>query len=277
MLNRIGLETAEEGPMKRFVLAILVAAVPAAAADIRFEGPAWDAPRYQVRLALEVKAAPLTLKEVLLDGVRIEPAPVYRAGKPVDAAKPLGPGAYEVDAFHPWFVSETKMTVEKDLGVIAVRNDEMVLYKELFDGLMYRDTGGEVVARPLEEMPETPFGLVHIAPPDVPWAGLVNTAEKYGFFSLRLAAAASNLDVAGDFAHKAGTYFYAPSDGDYVYWVRPLIYTWADYVTNTLVSFVPKGSFFYEKNAYVVLRLNDGTPRELDALLRRLRDPLRVF
>jgi len=515
--------------MKRFVLAILVAAVPAAAADIRFEAPTWDAPRYQVRLALEVKATPLTVKEVLLDGVRIEPAPIFRAGKPVDAAKPLGPGAYEVvldyawssaksyaftvvvhgqdpaklerrackglspasggippggaegfhrvykvletaglertdevvtltvtasraalpgpelrlfdgreevayqlldfrgsdpvesgvktnppaatakvafplsvgpngrklilvlrgkprppaasalslsgeslgktlaspglvlrfhpqsgqvltiespqdgiklwnkagvihwnpdvfvpgvawdhsfdwnppasfeeksgpfvylnarkgpmprvkdvglevrylvDAFHPWFVSETKMTVEKDLGVIAVRNDEMVLSKELFDGLMYRDTGGEVVTRPLKELPETPFGLVHIAPPDVPWAGLVNTAEKYGFFSLRLAAAASNLDVAGDFAHKAGTYFYAPSDGDYVYWVRPLIYTWADYATNTLVSFVPKGSFFYEKNAYVVLRLNDGTPRELDALLRRLRDPLRVF
>ena len=515
--------------MKRFVLAILVAAVPAAAADIRFEAPTWDAPRYQIRLALEVGASPLTLKEVQLEGVRIEPAPVFRAGKPVDAAKPLEPGAYEVvldyawssgkayaftvfcqgqdpakierraykaqspssggvppggaegfhrvfkvledaglertnevvmltvtasraampgpnlrlfdgreeipyqlldlrtsdpvenaaktnppsatakiavplsvrpnekklllvlrgtprppaaaalslsgenlgktvvsphlvlrfhpqsgqiltiespkegiklwnkagvihwnpdvfvpgvawdhsfdwnppasfeekagplvylnarkgpmprvkdvdlevryevDAFHPWFVSETKMTVVKDIGVIAVRNDEMVLAKELFDGLMYRDTGGQVVTRPLKEMPETPFGLAHIAPPDVPWVGLVNTTQKYGFFSLRLEAAASNLDVAGDFGHKAGTYFYAPSDGDYVYWVRPLVYTWADYATNSLLSFVPKGSFFYEKNAYIVLRLSDTTPRELDALLRRLRDPLRVF
>ena len=35
--------------MKRFVLAILVAAVPAAAADIRFAARAWDAPRYDVR------------------------------------------------------------------------------------------------------------------------------------------------------------------------------------------------------------------------------------
>jgi len=515
--------------MKRFVLAILVAAVPAAAADIRFEAPTWESPRYQVRLALDVGTSPLTLKEVQLEGVRIEPAPVFRAGKPVDAAKPLDPGAYEVvldyawssgkayaftlflqgqdpakverraykaqspsgggippggvegfyrlyrvqetagmertdevvtltvtasraampgpnlrlfdgrdevpyqlldlrasepvesvaktnppsatakmavplsvrpyekklllvlrgtprppapaglslsgeglgktlasphlvlgfhpqsgqvltiespeagvklwnkagvihwnpdvfvpgvawdhsfdwnppaafeekagpvvylnarkgpmprvkdvglevryqvDAYHPWFVAETKMTVEKDLGVIAVRNDEMVLYKELFDALMYRDTSGRVVTMPLKELPETPFGLVHIAPPDVPWVGLVNTARKFGFFSLRLAATASNLDAAGDFGHKAGTYFYAPSDGDYVYWVRPLVYTWADYATNTLLSFVPKGSFFYEKNAYIVLRLSDTTPRELDTLLRRLREPLRVF
>ena len=184
---------------------------------------------------------------------------------------------YRVDAFHPWFISETMMAVEKDIGVIAVRNDEMVLYKELFDSLMYRAKNGEVVTMPLKELPEAPFGLVHIAPPDVPWVGLINTTEKYGFFSLRLEAAASNLDVSGDFSHKAGTYFYAPSDGDYVYWVRPLIYTWADYATNNLLSFVPKGSFFYEKNAYVLLRLDDRTPQELDTLLRRLKNPLRVF
>ncbi len=36
-------------------------------------------------------------------------------------------------------------------------------------------------------------------------------------------------------------------------------------------------SFFYEKNAYVVLRLDEGTPRELDRLARMLREPLRVF
>jgi len=184
---------------------------------------------------------------------------------------------YRVDAFHPWFVAETKMDVVKDIGVIAVRNDEMVLYKELFDSFMYRAGDGAVVTGPLQELPETPFGLVHIAPPDVPWAGLINTREKFGFFSLRLAAAASNLSLGGDLPLKAGTYFYAPSDGDYVYWVRPLVYTWADYDTNALVSFVPAGSFFYEKNAYVVLRLDENTPRELDRLVRMLREPLRVF
>jgi hypothetical protein len=62
-----------------------------------------------------------------------------------------------------------------------------------------------------------------------------------------------------------------------VYWVRPLLYTWDDFTTNNLMTFVPKGSVFYEKNAYVLLRLSGQTPRELDALLRRLKNPLRVF
>jgi hypothetical protein len=139
------------------------------------------------------------------------------------------------------------------------------------------DKDGKVVTLPLREMPGAPFGLVHIAPPDIPWVGLVNTKEGYGFFSLRLEAAASNLGPAGDFHHKAGTYFYAPSDGDYVYWVRPFLYTWGDYTTNSLLTFLPKGSFFYERNAYILLRLNDRMPQELDALLRKLRNPLRVF
>jgi hypothetical protein len=43
------------------------------------------------------------------------------------------------------------------------------------------------------------------------------------------------------------------------------------------LSFVPGGSFFYEKNAYVLLRLTDRTPQELDTLLRRIRNPLRAF
>jgi len=184
---------------------------------------------------------------------------------------------YAFDAFHPWFVAETRMVVEKDIGAIAVRNDEMVLWKGLFDSFMYRAADGEVVVGPLTEIPETPNGLAHIAPPDLAWVGLVNMREKFGFFSLRVAAAASNLGLGGDFALKAGTYIYAPSDGDYVYWVRPLIYTWADHATNNLLSHVPAGSFFYEKNAYVALRLDEGTPRELDRLARLLREPLRVF
>lgn len=184
---------------------------------------------------------------------------------------------YEADAFHPWFVAETLMTFAKDIGAIAVRNDEMVLYKELFDAYMYRALDGRVVTGPLAELPGRPFGLAHIAPPDLAWVGLVNTKEKFGFFSLRLAAAASNLGLGGDRALKAGTCFYAPSDGDYVYWVRPLVYTWGEFATSHLVSFVPAGSFFYEKNAYVVLRLDKGTPGELDRLARALREPLRVF
>jgi hypothetical protein len=90
--------------MKRLVLAIFLVGLPAvaAAADIRFEAPAWNAPRYQIRLAFEVKADPLAVKEVLLAGIRIEPVMVFRAGKPADLSKPLEKGAYEIALDYAW-------------------------------------------------------------------------------------------------------------------------------------------------------------------------------
>lgn len=184
---------------------------------------------------------------------------------------------YEMRAGLPYFFSETMLTARNDLGVIAVRNDEMVLSKELFDGLAYRDPDGSLVRLPLAEKPEKPYGLVHSAPPDLPWVGLINAKEGYGFFSVRLAAAASALGAGGDFHHRASTAFYAPSDGGYVYWVRPYLYTWADYATASHFTALPKGSFFYEKNAYVLLKLGPQTARELDELRLKLLNPLQAF
>jgi len=184
---------------------------------------------------------------------------------------------YTLEAGKPYFLSETRLNFLRDLGVIAVRNDEMVLSKELFDSLVYKDRYGKIIKLELREKPGVPFGLVHAGPSDLEWVGLVNTKEKYGFFSLRLNSACGNFESPGEFEHKAGTYFYAPADGNYVYWVRPLIYTWADFATNTLLVSVPKGSFFYEKNAYLVLRLDEDFEPRLDEWHRRLTRPLRVF
>lgn len=184
---------------------------------------------------------------------------------------------YTVEKDAPYFISETLMTVEKDMGVIALRNDEMVLYKKLFDTIVYKDPREGLVKRPLVELAGHPYGLAHIAPSGAPWVGLVHAANKYGFFSIRLEEASANLDASGGFEHKAGTYFYAPSDGEYVYWVRPYLYTWGDYVTSTQLTFLPRGSFFYEKNAYVLLPWDDKTAGTLDELALKLRNPLRAF
>ncbi len=177
----------------------------------------------------------------------------------------------------PYFISETRLEFDEDLRVIAVRNDEMVLFRELFDSLIYKDKAGALIKLPLVEKKEMPSGLAHIAPDDLDWVGLGNDKARYGFFSLRLDAANGNLGIPGRFFHRAGTYFYAPSDGNYVYWVRPLIYTWGDYFTNTHLTFVPSGSFFYEKNAYVIMLLGPDLQRRLDSLLLKLRNPLRIF
>jgi hypothetical protein len=177
----------------------------------------------------------------------------------------------------PYFISETQLVFEKDRGVIAVRNDEMVLFRELFESFLYKDGNGDLIKLPLKAKERLPFGLVHTAPADLDWVGLVNERDGFGFFSLRLSAANGNFEVPGDFFHRPGTYFYAPGDGNYVYWVRPLIYTWGDFFSNTQLTFVPKGSFFYEKNAYVILPLGPDLVPRIESLQLKLRKPLRVF
>jgi hypothetical protein len=95
---------------------------------------------------------------------------------------------YLLEADAPYFISETRLSFEEGRGVIAVRNDEMVLFRELFDALLYRDNKGEIIRLPLKEKEGTPFGLAHIAAEDLGWVGLVNSREGFGFFSLRLQA-----------------------------------------------------------------------------------------
>jgi len=184
---------------------------------------------------------------------------------------------YIIEIDSPYFISETLLSFNNDLGVIAVRNDEMVLFKELFDSFILKTKEGKVVRGALKEKEGVPFGLIHNTWEDVDWVGLVNSRQGYGFFSLRIKELHANLDASGDFLYRPGTYFYAPSDGNYVYWVRPLIYTWADYMTNNLLTFVPKGSLFYEKNAYIGLKLTPDTEEKLNLLLTKLRNPLKVF
>jgi len=184
---------------------------------------------------------------------------------------------YTLEKGAPHFVAETRMRVDKDLGVIALRNDEMVLFKELFDTIVYRETNGRLVQQPLREIFGKPYGLAHIALSDIAWVGLLSAKAGYGFFSLRLESSVSNLGTGGDLPHRAGTYFYAPSDGDYVYWVRPYLYTWGEFATSNLLTALPAGSLFYERNAYLVSRWEETTAAGLDALRNRLANPLRVF
>ncbi len=184
---------------------------------------------------------------------------------------------YTLEADSPYFISESLMRVDKDLGVSAIRNDEMVLYKGLFDSLIYKDKKGQLITMPLQENPVFPDGLVHVAPANAEWVGLLNTEKKFGFFSLRLEYACPGLSACGSWLNKPGTYFYAPSDGKYVYWVRPLIYTWSEYPTRNVLTYVPEGSVFYEKNAYIILPLSESLAKNLDNLLARLKNPVRVY
>jgi hypothetical protein len=113
----------------------------------------------------------------------------------------------------PYFISETRITVNKDFAVKAVRKDEMVLYKKLFDTLIYKSKRRDVIREPLKEKQGYPDGFFVKTADGSDLVGLLNTGEQYGFFSLRIGYANSCCGTSGNWMHKPGTYFYAPSDG----------------------------------------------------------------
>jgi hypothetical protein len=177
----------------------------------------------------------------------------------------------------PYFISEALLRVNKGLSVQAIRNDEFVLFKELFDTYVYKDHRGKIVEAPLQERAGYPDGFVHAAPGNLEWVGLLSKKNNYGFFSLRIEYSNLSLSPPGNWLNKEGTYFYAPSKGKYVYWVRPLLYTWSEYPTRNLLTFVPEGSIFYEKNAYILLTLDKDYTGKLDNYLKKLKNPIRIY
>lgn len=184
---------------------------------------------------------------------------------------------YSMEVNSSFFVSETKMKVNRDLSVVSLNNDKMILHRDLFDTLIYKNKKNKVVKKTLNEIPIDFDGLIEQTAADCDWVGLLNSKEKYGFFSLRIAYVNSNLSSLGGWMSNTGTNFHSQAGRDLVYWVRPLINNWSDPVTRNLLTFVPAGSWFYEKNAYVILELNKGYAKRLDEILRKLQNPIRIY
>ncbi len=174
-----------------------------------------------------------------------------------------------------YLVSETRMTPLKQLSLAALRNDEMVVDHKLFDHLIY-SSNGKVTILPLKPQPKGFQGLYHVAPFDADWVGFVHSKQNIGFFSLRLEHSNQSFDGSPLALHKPGTYFYAPDLQSYIYWVRALFYTWGEFATSNFLTFVPKGSSFYEKNAYLFLQLKEGYLKEVEGFFKKLKFPARV-
>ncbi len=144
--------------------------------------------------------------------------------------------------------------MDKDLGVVALRNDEMVLFKELFDTIVYQDRAGSLVKKPLHELPDKPFGLAHIAPSELEWVGLVNAKAGYGFFSLRLETSVSNLEAAGGVpATGRARISTLPPTAITSIGSGPGSTPGASSPPATLTA-LPAGTILYEKNAYLLAR-----------------------
>ncbi|NUM68713.1 hypothetical protein HUU39_26170 [candidate division KSB1 bacterium] len=172
----------------------------------------------------------------------------------------LAPGHPEI-----LLTAYSSMEVTEDLWLELLRNDEMTM-DSMFTHLAFQRPEGEIVDVPFAER----YELLQQRPieNEAPWLCFYHAEKQYAFGSIRL-----QYDLTNALGEPSPTYQAHTQIGEWLggikYWNRRLIH---DHLT-----FVPKGSRYVERNAYVVFRI--GAPQRFEAienLARQLRNPIRV-
>lgn len=172
---------------------------------------------------------------------------------------------YNFYADAPYFEFYSSMEVTKNLWLELLRNDEMTM-DSMFTHLAFQRPEGEIVDVPFAER----YELLQQRPieNEAPWLCFYHDEKQYAFGSIRL-----HYDLTNALGEPSPTYQAHTQIGEWLggikYWNRRLIH---DHL-----SFVPQGSRYAERNAYVVFRI--GAPQrfeEIENLARQLRNPIRV-
>ncbi|MRI00526.1 hypothetical protein GH721_08250 [Kriegella sp. EG-1] len=174
-------------------------------------------------------------------------------------------GRYKFYADLPYFLFESTMTVEKEVELNLLRNDEMTM-DSLFTHIAYTKKDGSVnhlnlYSDELDFLEEN-----HIAD-DANWLAFYNMEKGYGFGSIRLEYENSNKSGHLSPLHNPHTKITRSSKNGR-YWNRVL--------SDTTQTF-PSGSQYYEKNAYLVFNVDSNNPeKEIVYYYNCLKNPLKV-
>ena len=176
-------------------------------------------------------------------------------------------GQYNFFAGLPYFIYKSKMTFNRDTELFLLRNDEMTM-DSLFTHLIYPEVSGEVAQMSLYN--KSKFDSLAKAPlsDDIEWLGFVNKTKGYAFLSIRLEYNNKNLLGNDSPLYKAHTKI-SSGQNNGRYWNRRLIH---DHNTP-----IPKGSAYYEKNAYLVLDNLDEIESQIAYYIKSLNNPILVF
>jgi len=173
-------------------------------------------------------------------------------------------GRYEFYADLPYFQFESTMTMTEDVELDLLRNDEMTM-DSLFTHLTFPRKDGTIQHLKLYDELDV-LEKNHIKA-DAEWVAFYHIEKGYGFGSIRLKYENSNLNGQISPTHSPHTKI-SRSKGNGRYWNRVL--------SDTIQGF-PKGSRYYEKNAYLIFQVdNDQPEKELVYYQKCLKNPLVV-
>ncbi len=177
---------------------------------------------------------------------------------------------YRFFAGRSYVESGTVMRVRDDVGVVALRNDELVFNPGFFTHVGWEKDGGPFVSRLSEYEPVNRHGDILRLSDTVPYVTLLNPSTGIGAATVRVDYA--NIGPKGGPPRLFDNATYV-ANGDLQYWFRPLIYFHVDWDRKQLIT-VNQGSVYSERNLYYFYTAaSNGSIDNVAALSRAVRNP----
>lgn len=192
---------------------------------------------------------------------------LFRSGRIAGYEKILQKGKYRFYAGLPYFIFESEILFTEDDSLNLLRNDEMTM-DSLFTHLAFPKAGGTTINLPLYDEGTMTYLDENPIPDDSPWLFFYNKDKSFAFGSIRLHYDNKNINGDDSPTENKHTKITASANNGR-YWNRRLIHS-----KNT---FVPKGSKYIEKNAYIIFKVAEKDPvKTIRYFYERLKNPVMV-
>lgn len=192
---------------------------------------------------------------------------LFRSGRVKGYEEALLKGRYSFYSGLPYFLFESEILFTENDSINLLRNDEMTM-DSLFTHLAFPQLGGSITHLPLYDESSMAYLDENPIPDDSPWLFFYNEDESFAFGSIRLHYDNKNIqgdDSPTDNKHTKIT----ASTNNGRYWNRRLI--------DGKNTFVPKGSKYIEKNAYIIFKIDEKDPaKTMKYYYERLKNPVKV-
>lgn len=166
---------------------------------------------------------------------------------------------YRIFTNRAYVESGTRIDILEPIGVVSIRNNDMV-----FDNLTFTQMAfpldGQPVIRDLKDYPRVDVNgdVLRIAD-DIPYFALLNPEEKIGVGTISDMYA--NVGPDGAAPTLFDNSFYLSNNGreGLMFFFRPLVYFNIGFDRKQLIA-VPKGTVYAERNYFLFFEANDGQP-----------------
>ncbi len=188
-----------------------------------------------------------------------------RQGSLTDYPEIFISAGYEFLARKPYFLFSSVIKIEKGLCLQRLRNDEMTM-DSLFTHVAFMRQNGRESSMLFKER----YGELEKEPisNEAPWLAFYHSEKRYGFGVIRL-----HYSVLDQYGHASPLAFphtrVSNGKGGGKYWNR--------YLICDVNTFVPEGSRYMEKNAYLTFTVDREDPlKMIRHYARALRNPVHI-